>query len=81
MVSLEQRSLQAGLTHLDDEHEVVVGSVQELDAELLQKEADRQRRASFGVDVDGRLAVLRHLHGTLLFVEVDLSMRRKEKSH
>ena len=69
------------MTHLDDEHEVVVGSVQELDAELLQKEADRQRRASFGVDVDGRLSVLRHLHGTLLFIEVDLSMRRKEKSH
>ena len=81
MVSLDNRSYQADLTHLDDEHEVVVGSVQELDAELLQKEADGQRRASFGVDVDGRLAVLRHLHGTLLFIEVDLSMRRKEKSH
>lgn len=81
MVSLDNRSLQADLTHLDDEHEVVVGSVQELDAELLQKEADGQRRASFGVDVDGRLSVLRHLHGTLLFIEVDLSMRRKEKSH
>jgi hypothetical protein len=46
--------------------------VEELDAELLEEEPDGEGGAALRVNVGRRPPVLRHLHRTLLFVEVQL---------